>query len=251
MRVVSFNLLCGAHDPPERWGRIVALLRQLEPDLLLLQECMDWDQARIETLGRELGLDHAFLTIANPRGSGRRYNLGALCRWAVSGRSPVHPKLAHGLQEITLEGLAFYNLHLCAGSEAERLDEVEYVLSQIGKGGVLMGDLNALSPLDPYEAETAQRLWGAGCQKYGSPFSFRVMERLFEAGWREPERLGPDWVTRWRTETDPPTGTRTDYALVCGEVAISRANGYQVHPLHHEESDHCPLLLLLDQKKTG
>lgn len=248
LRVVSFNLLFGAYEPPDRWDRILRLLWSLKPDLLLLQECMDWDQVRLERLGEELGLPHSFLTQTNPRGSGKRYCLGALSRDHMRGESLVPPCLAHGLQRVQIDGwdFPFFNLHLVAGAEAERMNELEYVLSQISDGGVLMGDLNSLSPRDPYQPGSAENLWSAGCHKYGVPFSFHVMETLFQDGWCEPERLGSEWVTRWRTETKPATPTRTDYALVKGD-ARSRARHFQVHPLTQAESDHCPLILELSE----
>lgn len=248
-RLVTFNILNGGQAPPDRRERIAALLRGLRADLVFLQECVDWTPEQLSVLAAELGMDYSFLTESNPRGSGIRYNLGALSRRPFR-RSLSHTPsiLAHACQEVAIEGIAatFHNLHLVARSEEERVAEIDWFLSQ-PRQGVLAGDLNSLSPEDPYSDDFAQALLESGVEKYSVPLRFGVFEQLFEAGWlglppvENGRQDGYHWVTRWRTESTPPIPTRTDYILTTPEIRPAVIKLWNVD-LKHKESDHNPVV---------
>lgn len=247
-RLVTFNILEGASTPPKRFERIAELLEGLRPDLVFLQECVDWKSERLQELGELVSLNHHYLTQCNPRGSGRRYNLGALSREPIEKAISHTPNLlAHGCQEIRLEHvpLTFFNIHLVARTEEERVSEIRWFL-QSPREGVLAGDLNCLSPDDPYTPELAMRLLEAGVKKYGNPPRFDTMELLRENGWHAIRpgnngRDGTEWVTRWRTEVTPPLPTRTDYVLTSSAVLPCLSSVWHVD-LKHEESDHNPVV---------
>lgn len=242
MKIVTFNLLNGAYSPPGRMALITDLLQSLEPDVCLLQECVDWSTAQLKILGRSIGLKHGYLTQANERGKGRRYNLGALSRTPFTQTESHLPELlAHGFQELKIEGFShtIFHAHLIAHSEENRLKEIDWFLEQ-ERSGVLVGDLNSLCPDDPYPGDFAARLATSGVDKYGHPPSFEVMTKLGTAGWSAPAPEG-EWVSRWRHETDPAIPTRTDYILAKGP-AREALDSISVVPLENKESDHCPVV---------
>jgi exodeoxyribonuclease III len=246
MRIVSFNLLNGAYNPPDRLGRITELLGSLEPDVCLLQECVDWSSAQLKLLGRSIGLKHGYLTQCNARGSGNRYSLGAISRNPFTlAESHTPDILAHGLQELQIEGFphTIFHTHLVASSEDRRLEEIDWFLGQDRKG-VLAGDLNSLCPNDPYPSDFAERLAASGIQKYGRPPRHEVMTKLAEAGWSAPAPEG-EWVTRWREESKPPLPTRTDYILAKNPVRDA-LKSVSVVPLKNEESDHSPVVAVFE-----
>jgi endonuclease/exonuclease/phosphatase family metal-dependent hydrolase len=242
MKIISFNLLNGAFHPGDRLAKITDLLRALEPDVCFLQECVDWPTAQLKLLGRSIGLKHGYLTECNPRGSKRRYNLGALSRKPFTQTQSHTPDLlAHGFQELKIEGCShtIFHTHLVANSEEERLAELEWFLGE-ERSGILVGDLNSLSPTDPYPDDFAERLADSGVEKYGNPPSHAVMTGFHDAGWSAPNIEG-EWVSRWRNELDPPLPTRTDYILAKG-AAREALQTISVVPLENEESDHFPVV---------
>lgn len=246
MKIVSFNLLNGAYVPAARLTQITGLLQSLEPDVCLLQECVDWSSAQLKLLGRTLGLKHGFLTQSNKRGSGKRYNLGALSRTPFTQTDSHTPELfAHGLQELKVEGCPhpIYHTHLVANSEDDRLQEINWFLEQ-DRSGILAGDLNSLCSNDPYPSDFAPRLKESDLDKYGHPPRHDVMTRLTEAGWSAPAPEG-DWVSRWRYESNPPLPTRTDYILAKGDARKSLQQ-IKVVPLKNKESDHSPVVALFE-----
>src|SRR5262245_47478992 len=106
-KVMTWNILYGGED---RFEKILALLRQHQPDLLLLEECLGWEGgSRLKEVAEALGLfpkeEHLFLARARPRESGRRYHL------AVASRAPMQELrvyndasfLGHALVALTLE----------------------------------------------------------------------------------------------------------------------------------------------------
>lgn len=252
-RLVTFNILNGAHTPPERLDSIVSLLDGLRADLIFLQECVDWNEDQVERLASQLEMGHSYLTQSNPRGSGLRYNLVALSRRAFSRTLSHTPSvLAHACQEIALVEVpaTFHNLHLIARAESERVAEIDWFLDG-PRQGILAGDLNCLSPLDPYNPELAQALVKSGVEKYGNPIEFAVFERLTAEGWRGKPPVengredGYHWVTRWRTEVSPPLPTRTDYVLATPETRPALLKVWNVD-LKHRESDHNPVVADFD-----
>ena len=249
MKLLSFNLLEGAFHPQDRLQRVIELVRTLDPDVCLLQECRDWSLANLKLMGRSLGMTHCHLTQSNPRSSKKRYNLGALSKKPFTGaKSHTPDTLAHGCQELLVEGCPFriFNIHLVARGEEDRMKEMQWFFEE-EKTGILAGDLNSLSPDDPYPDDFASRLKAAEIDKYGHPPNFDVMGLLATAGWTAPAPQGGDtsWVTRWRREVEPPIPTRTDYVLAHGP-ARDALKGIEVIPLENEESDHFPVVAHFD-----
>lgn len=243
MKIISFNLLNGAYNPSDRLTRITELLKPLEADVCLLQECTDWSQAQLKLFGRSIGLNHGFLTQSNARGSGKRYNLGALSRKPFVLKESHTPELlAHAFQELKIEDFphSIFHGHLVANSEEARIKEIEWFLGE-EREGILAGDLNSLCPNDPYPPDFAERMAAAKVEKYGHPPQHEVMSKLSEAGWSAPTPAEDNWVTRWRTEAEPPLPTRTDYILAKGKARESLTE-IRVVRLENDESDHNPVL---------
>lgn len=252
IRIISFNILFGAYSPDGRLEAIAALLREHRPDVVLLQECMDWDKTRLDKFAALVGLPHAVLGSSNRRGSGRCYHVAALSRSPIdSSISHGRDALSHGCLEVRIGDVSVVNMHLNAHSESNRLHEMEHLLEHSfpphrirNENLVLGGDLNALSRLDPYPSDLGSTLKTAGVTKYGNPLAFEVMDLLSQANLSDPFLGKTPWATRYRPETEPATPTRTDYLLVSPKLQ-SKVIQTQVLPLEKEESDHAPILLEL------
>ncbi|KYF66455.1 endonuclease/exonuclease/phosphatase family protein [Sorangium cellulosum] len=230
MKIMTFNILFGGED---RFDAILAIVAAARPDLLVLQECVGWeDGARLravaDAVGAPAGERHAVFGRANPRPNGRRNHVVVVSR-APLAQARVHAPetLAHCLVEVELslagEPLVVLGTHLNAGSEDRRISEARWLLSLVPPARfaaglwALVGDLNALSRRDPYPADLDARLATAGIEKYGSPPRFDTMDTLEAFGWTDALLLRPS-SSRWATALRGPAGaqveTRTDYVLL-------------------------------------
>ncbi|WP_437339460.1 endonuclease/exonuclease/phosphatase family protein [Sorangium sp. So ce394] len=227
---MTFNILSGGED---RFEAILTIIAAARPDLLVLQECVGWeDGARLravaEAVGAPPGERHAVLGSANPRPSGRRNHVAVVSRAPlVKARVHAPEVLAHCLVELELElagePLLVLGTHLNAGSEDRRLAEARWLLSLVPPARfaaglwALAGDLNAISRRDPYPADLDARLAAAGIEKYGSPPRFDTMDTLEAFGWTDALRLrprSPRWATALRGRAGAQVETRTDYVLL-------------------------------------
>lgn len=251
MRVMTQNILFGGEARFEALCQVLAAAR---PDVLCLQECLGWeDGIRLGQLAGALGLPpddaHVHLSPSNPRGSGRRFHLALLSRLPILTARSHTAGLGHSLLQATLalppddalsasasppKTLTVFGAHLVAGSEDQRLAETDVLLQHLaphlhrGDPVILLGDLNALSPADPYPPDLDARFTRLGITKYGSPPRFDVMHRLLAAPLFDTlTRRAPDtpWATalRGRRSPGPPTDerveTRSDYVLLSAGLA--------------------------------
>jgi exodeoxyribonuclease-3 len=237
MKVMTFNVLMGGGD---RFEAICAILSAERPDLLVLEECLGWEDGdRLGAVAEAIGVPadgrHTVLGGANRRPSGRRFHVAMISRAPIA-RSAVHApsEVAHCLVEAELdtggEPIRVIGAHLHANDEDSRLVEVDALLGIVppevlaAGNWVLAGDLNSISRHDPYPPDLDEHLRRAGVHKYGHPPRFDVMDRLFAAGWIDSLRERPNgqrWVTarRARGEQGASVDTRSDYVLLSPGLA--------------------------------
>ncbi len=234
LKVMTLNVLFGGQD---RFEAILALLARESPDLLVLQECLGWDDGErlrrvATTLGPE-GTIHAHLGIARPRGSGNRYHVSVLSRLPPRNLH-VHNNphfIGHALVQCELDAggpLTFFGTHYDAHHENLRFVEARYLRSLLDPDAfheglyLLAGDLNSLSRKDPYPVDLADRVRMAGVDKYGHPPRFDVIDELESFGWVDTLRHRPDspaWVTARRIRNGVPIDYRTDYIYASPRMA--------------------------------
>lgn len=237
MRVMTWNVLFGGED---RFDRILERVAAARPDLLVLQECLGWEDR--ERLGRVAGaMDvpgdprHAVLGLARPRGSGKRYHVAVVSRRPVD-RIVMHndPKvLGHCLLEAGIGDLTLFGAHFDSHNEDLRLVEARYLRSildapRFAAGRFLLaGDLNALSRHDPYPPDLADRVAAAGTDKYGHPPRFDVIPELEGMGWIDLlyHRGAPArWITARRDRGGVSIDYRTDYLFGSPRMGESLAS---------------------------
>jgi exodeoxyribonuclease-3 len=235
LKVMTFNVLFGGQD---RFEAILELLGRVRPDLLVLQECLGWQGSdRLREVAATLGLPadeaHVHLGIARPRGSGNRYHV------AIASQRPLRAvqihndprQIGHCLVQCQLDAggpLTVFGTHYDAHEEDLRLVEARYLCALLEpetfREGLylLAGDLNSLSPRDPYPPDFAERLLVSETDKYGHPPRFSVMDRLESFGWVDTlYHQGPpsQWVTARRNRGGVAIDYRTDYILASPRMA--------------------------------
>ncbi|NOK36580.1 endonuclease/exonuclease/phosphatase family protein [Corallococcus exercitus] len=244
LKVMTLNILMGGED---RMPLLLALIAREAPDVLVLQECLGWeDGERLAQVAAALGLPateaHVRLGTARPRPSGRRYHV------AVASRRPlrsarVHANahfIGHCLLECELETgagpLTLFAAHFDAHHETLRFVEARYLRSLIEPGAfgerafLLAGDLNSLSRADPYPVDLADRVRRARLDKYGHPPRFDVVDDLEGFGWVDTLRLkpaSPQWATARRQREGEVIDFRTDFVFASPPLA-RRLMGAQV-----------------------
>lgn len=254
------NILFGGEG---RFKALCEVLSAARPDVLVLQECLGWeDSQRLHELARALQIPederHLFLSHSNARASGNRFHLALLSRIPLRSTRVHADGVAHSIFEARFAGAAkqsaervLFGTHLVAANEDARLAEAEVLLSLVapslsrGAEVIVAGDLNALSPGDPYPEDLDERFARLGIVKYGRPARFGVMRRLFEAGLVDAlarRAEGAPWVTAVRGRRDggidngERVNTRTDYVLLSPSL-VPRLRGCGVVDVR-DASDH-------------
>ena len=254
---MTFNVLTGAED---RLARVLEVIREAAPDVLVLQECLGWEGgAELDALASALGVsrDRVALAEARPRGSGKRYHLAVAARAGV-GDLRVHADPAfvgHAIARFDVDvGAARVHVvgaHFDAHSESLRFVEARTLRSLLAAEApghlLLLGDLNSLSRRDPYPADLGELLIRAGTHKYGHPPRFEVIDEIETMGLVDVLRLRPHagpWVTARRDRGGIAIDYRTDYVFASPPLA-ERLVRCDVLP-SRGASDHEPVLAVFD-----
>jgi exodeoxyribonuclease-3 len=234
MRVMTWNVLFGGEN---RFDRILERIGSVRPDVLILQECLGWDdRERLGRVAAAMGVPddprHAVLGLARPRGSGKRYHVALVSRRPVD-HVVMHndPKvLGHCLLEAAVGDVTLFGAHFDSHDEDLRVVEARYVRSLLdatrGKS-LLAGDLNALSRRDPYPPDLAARLAAAGTDKYGHPPRFETIPELEAAGWIDLlyyKKAPARWITASRDRGGVRIDYRTDYVFGSPAMAETLAS---------------------------
>lgn len=251
---MSWNVQDGAG---ERLAGVAALVRAQRPDLLALQECLGWEDGRAlarvaEAMGIPAVAAHAVLGGASPRPSGVSFPPALLSRRPLlEAEAVVDPaRFRHGVLRAAIDAgpglpaLRVLVVHLPWHDEDARLAEVEALLALLpagwtGEPWLLLGDLNSLSPRDPWPATLGADLTAQGVSKFGLPPRFDVLRRLLEAGWVDcvDAARGPEWHTVERRGLR----LRPDHALASPALAARAREARSL--CAGGASDHRPLLL--------
>jgi endonuclease/exonuclease/phosphatase family metal-dependent hydrolase len=248
LTVMSFNILDGALGYGEaRWEAILLLVEEQRPDVLVLCECNGFEAGgatQLQELERRLGLRGSLALAATG------YHVGIFARDAhwISAK-PLHGFYHAALRAKLLiagEPLTVVGAHLCPFSAQIRLGEAE-ILANDAKPDervLLLGDLNALSPLDDTREALSAMSPHRRARHRGitGQADTRSLEALMAAGFVDlADRLGVrefTYPTSLREELSKPR-VRIDYALATPSLA-ERATQFTVvrGPTAERASDH-------------
>jgi exodeoxyribonuclease-3 len=251
---MTYNILDGGLTLGGRLDRVIQVVRQAKPDLLVLNECNGFDADGYRTLYR-LEADLAMRGLIAQARSGfhvtvfvrnmRVVECHPMTDWFH--HAALRAKLVYAGGELTLLGT-----HLCPFSAEARVREAQYLASYVREEQViLMGDLNAISPRDQARA-TVDRMTPhrrsrqllAGTDVVDT----RALAVLESAGlvdlWRRqhPEKSGFTLPTPLVERTPQPI-LRFDYILATPKLAGAvRSIRVVENDTTRSTSDHFPVV---------
>ena len=245
LQLLSYNVRYGGAG---REAPLAAVIRQADPDLVVLQEATD--PRVVERLSEETGL--------NIWAAQKGRSIAYLSRIAVKRHEWHRPRGSRRhFMEIELEGsdLVVFGIHLSAvhsfWTERRRMRELRSLLAWVETRGtgvhVMVGDFNTLAPGELLDAQKLPPRLRALVWLSGGRVRYQTIQILLAAGYTDafrrlyPEDLGYTFPT-W----DPHV--RLDFVFIQqqhdGRVADCRV--LTRHPKVKEASDHFPLFVSLE-----
>jgi exodeoxyribonuclease-3 len=159
MKIMTNNILEGGiDDKGSRIEHIIAVINDVKPDFVALQEANNFDKndnELLKTVSNETDLPHYALSPGAPRPGRKRYHVASLSRYPLREEhtfpeSSFQSAALSVAIDTPLGEISLCNVHLHANSETERLKEIEVIIKYQSKhkNHIILGDFNAVSRSD-------------------------------------------------------------------------------------------------------
>ncbi len=159
MKIMTSNILEGGIDKKgSRIEHIIAVINEVNPDFIALQEANNFDEndnELLKTVSNETNLPHYTLSPGAPNPDRKRYHVASLSRYPLREEhtfpeSTFQSAALSVAIDSPLGEISLCNVHLHANSEAERLKEIEVIIKYQSKhkNHIILGDFNAVSRSD-------------------------------------------------------------------------------------------------------
>lgn len=249
MKLMSYNILGGWE---ERIELIIDIIESESPDVLVLNEANAFIpdvEDHLEVLLSRTGLSYS---ASAPSGKDS-FHVVTLSKKPFNRVVFLAPMARAGMLFVVdskFGELAIVGTHLTPFTEEERLEEVNIILDAVSRfdQAIIMGDLNALSPQDPYRHLSYESLNEKQRDKFAADESlqFDVVEEILSAGFVDVSAfLGKNDIPTAPTaitDDEAHSDTRLDYIFVSSPLA-QYVSDYAVVKDHNAEiaSDHYPV----------
>ena len=257
----TLKILClntaGIHSGERRYQRLIEFVRAEDPDILGLLELNDWnkdDYAILKDFLSKTKFQDYVFGQANSA-----FHLAIFSKHPLLKKESLSEKIGHGLTHVEIEFekgvLSIFLTHLTPGTEDARVREMNQLLTyvQLGDQTVIMGDLNSLSPNDPYnDTELLDIFRKSEIQKFGvDTIRKDLISKLQNAGFKDSSVLTdspfePTVPTRINSDLAHGTELRLDYIFISGNLKQSLGKYDVVKTSETDQiSDHYPILVEL------
>lgn len=177
VHIISYNIFNGFNwrKDTERQGRFVDWVKNKDPEVLAMQELCGFTQESLTELAKEWG--HNYAAIVKEEG----YPVGLTSKKPIVVKNKIIENCGHGLLHVETYGFDFLVTHLNPSDTKVRHREAKFILEYIESekldSFLLMGDMNAHSPMDAdfMDANTTELL-----NKYGGKESENLIEGRFD-----------------------------------------------------------------------
>jgi exodeoxyribonuclease-3 len=257
----TLKILClntaGIHPGEKRYQRLIEFVRVEDPDILGLLELNDWNKDDFAILKDFLSHTKFQNHIFGQANSD--FHLAIFSKHPLLKKESLPEKIGHGLAHVEIEFekgiLSVFLTHLTPGTEDARVREMNQILSYVQPNSptVIMGDLNSLSPNDPYQdAELLEVFRKSEIKKFGVDTVRKdLISKLQNAGFKDSSVLTdspfePTVPTRFNSDPAHATELRLDYIFLSNNLKNHLAKYDVVKNSETDQiSDHYPVLVEL------
>ena len=247
VRVISFNILEGMKTDTTPGKQVfVGWVKKQAPDILALQECNKFTQKTLEELARAYG--HAYAVIVKEKG----YPTGLTSKYPITGVQRITNNMTHGFIVAQVKDFNIVVLHLNPHSYVKRRAEMDQILATIAavpsqKRWMVMGDFNAVSPLDKENyadgkvlAEFERASTASTNLIDGKALDFEVQQKILDFGLKDAGKM--------MDAGHEITGKRIDFIYVSQDLVPKVMTArFLVDDFTATYSDHRPVLLELTE----
>ena len=269
MKLISWNVWEGGGN---RIETILGVLRDVDADIVALQECNGWldrpqkedddkrgEESIFEDVQQRLGYAYGELGRGTIRGSGKRYNVVLF-----SKELPLSSHCVEGMHHAallaeyrsSLGSLSVVTAHLDPNDPAIRKSELEKIILLLrdSQNDIIVGDLNALSHQDSYDVDMSLLSRGLrDCFVRNGNISREETKLLSIAGFddvavmfgKDNKHTMPTHASKYQDGFS----CRVDYCWVRGGIT-PRITSYDVirEVRTNTASDHYPIVVEIDAK---
>src|SRR5687767_2544236 len=149
LRAISYNIFEGMRlDTSAGKPVFVQWVKQMDPDVLALQEVTGFTQSSLEKLAESYGHPYAVLLI-----EGEKFPVAITSRYPIVNVQKVSDNMDRGFIVARVKDLNIVSLHFTPFDYRKRRQEVDLLLAHIKvqsskQQWVIMGDFNTVSPAD-------------------------------------------------------------------------------------------------------
>lgn len=269
MKIISYNIWNGFEHTKVKADKFVHWIGQQQPDIVALEELVDFKEADVQQLAGSYG--HQYSILLKEKG----YPVGITSRYPITLIKAQVDSFWHGMLHVKIKDIDFIVTHLSPFSWKYRLKEaqqiVDYIKNNHLNNCMIMGDLNAYSPLDAIWLERKDHLrknllnWDQAHPEYGNMrgqrFDYSVLSTFMAAGFDDcigrmvfPENKRVSFPTatlygwNWDDSRLTAVAERLDYILL-SESLSPLVKEVEVHngPDLEGISDHYPVSVVIGQ----
>lgn len=177
VQIISYNIFNGFDwgKDPERKERFINWVKSRDPEVLAMQELCGFTQESLLEIAVEWG--HNYAAIVKEDG----YPVGLTSKKPILVKNKIIENSGHGLLHVETYGLDFLVTHLNPSNAKTRHNEARFILDYIKSENLdsflLMGDMNAHSPMDADFMDTKRT---GLLSKYGGKESKNLIEDRFD-----------------------------------------------------------------------
>ena len=183
LKVMSYNIMNGFDygKDTERKQRFVEWVKKAKPDVLALQELCGFDKNKLKEMAGQWG--HTYVEILKENG----YPVGITSKYPITVKNKFLEMRGHGLLHVKVLDFDILVTHLNPSSWEKRLEDastiVDYIRTIENEQVLLMGDMNAHSPMDAdnmvrYSSDLLFKLRDTDNLVEGKYFDYSVISRL-------------------------------------------------------------------------
>lgn len=260
LRAITYNIYEGMRlDTSAGKPGFVQWVKQMDPDVLALQEVTGFTQVSLEKLAGSYGHPYAVLLI-----EGEKFPVAITSKYPIVNVQKVSDNMDRGFIIARVKDLNVVSLHFTPFDYRKRRQEVDLLLAHINAQSsnqrwLIMGDFNTLSPADSANYSDGRMI--ENYLKYEKKYApikklvdnkldYSVIEKVLAGGFTDAlKSMTPEFIkTVHPKRFEPKSGTdvssRIDFIFVSKDLVKKIvAAKVVVDDFTNNYSDHYPVLL--------